>query len=95
MRKYKLASSASCSLWPLRRLITTRRPRRTFSEVELIFKESTNVAAALVRAGGMSRSAKFATGRTSPGGSAPFSRIAIVSLVFDLISLDDRMEWNV
>jgi hypothetical protein len=48
-----LARSANCSLWMLRRLTTTRRPRRTFSEIELIFKESTNVAAALVRAWGM------------------------------------------
>ncbi|PYJ70134.1 MAG: hypothetical protein DME76_06515 [Verrucomicrobia bacterium] len=55
----------------MRRLITTRRRRRTFSEVELIFKESTNVAAAFVivwGTSGSSRSAKL----------FPFSRVGIV-----------------
>src|SRR5436305_863575 len=43
------------------------------------------LAAALVRAWGMSRSAKL----------VPFSRVGIVSLVFDLIPLGDRMNWAV
>src|SRR5205823_13507772 len=63
----------------------TRLPRRTVSERELSFTESTNLAAALVRAWGMSRSAKL----------VPFSRVGIVSLVFDLIPLGDRMNWAV
>jgi hypothetical protein len=71
-----LARSANCSLWMLRRLTTTRRPRRTFSENELIFKESTNVTAALVRAWGMSRSAKL----------VPLSRVGIFLSLFDFIA---------
>jgi hypothetical protein len=46
MRKYKLSNSVNCSLYTWRRLITTCRPRRTASEIELIFRESTNLAAA-------------------------------------------------
>ena len=42
-----------------RRLITTRRRRRTASEIELIFRESTNLAAAMLRASGLSRSTEL------------------------------------
>jgi hypothetical protein len=90
MRKYKVANSASCSLWPLRRLTTTRRPRRIFSQVELIFRESTNVAAALVSVCGTSRSARFTTG-VPDGGLVPFSPIAIFDLLFDAIPFFDCM----
>src|ERR1041385_2898639 len=46
-RKYTFANSANLSPYTRRRLITTGRPRRTCSEVELIFSESTNLAAPL------------------------------------------------
>src|SRR5205823_14894849 len=68
MRKYKFVRSANCSPYPLRCLITTRRPRRTFSETELIFSESTNLAAALANALGMTAAAKL----------IPFPRVGIV-----------------
>src|SRR5262245_66367734 len=55
MRKYTLVNSANGPLYALRRLITTRRPCRSFSETELIFNESTSLAAALLRAFGMRR----------------------------------------
>jgi hypothetical protein len=78
MRKYKFASSANCSLYPLRCLITTRRPRRTVSDTELIFNESTNLAAAFTTTFGMTASAKFATGLVLGGGFFPFFPIGIV-----------------
>jgi hypothetical protein len=75
-----LARSANCSLWMLRRLTTTRRPRRTFSEIELIFKESTNV-----RAWGMRRSAKL----------VPLSRVGIFLSQFDSIAPYGRIaRWR-
>jgi len=55
MRKYTFATSANGSLYMMRRLITSDRPRRTRSETELIFSESTNLVAALLRAVGMRR----------------------------------------
>jgi hypothetical protein len=58
-------------------LITTRRPRRTASEIELIFKESTNLAAALARASGISRSAEL----------VPLSPIGIGDFLFDPMAL--------
>jgi len=54
MRKYAFASSANASPYTRRRLMTTGRPRRIRSETELIFRESTNLAAAL-RTFGMGR----------------------------------------
>jgi hypothetical protein len=61
------------------------RPRRTFSEIELIFKESTNVAAALVRAWGMRRSAKL----------VPLSRVGIFLSLFDFIAPYGRIaRWR-
>ena len=56
--------------------MTTFRPRRIASEIELIFKESTNLAAALVRALGISRSAEL----------APLSPIGIGDFLFDPIA---------
>jgi hypothetical protein len=55
MRKYTFASSANGSLYTVRRLITSRRPRRTCSETELIFNESTSLSAAVLRVSGMLR----------------------------------------
>src|SRR5581483_4912140 len=96
MRKYKFARSANCSLCPLRRLvITTRRPPRTFSETELIFNESTNLAAASASTLGMSASPKFATGLLSGGGFLPSFPIGIVDFLFDIILLCDRMNRRV
>src|SRR5262249_13150082 len=63
MRKYTFASSANGSLYTLRRLITSSRPRRTCSETELIFSESTNLAAAL-RTFGMGRPGDPFSGET-------------------------------
>jgi len=77
MRKYTLANSVNCSLYTWRRLITTDRPRRTAFEIELTFKESTNRAAALLRASGISRSAKL----------SPLSPIGIGDFLFDSIAL--------
>jgi hypothetical protein len=54
IRKYTFASSANGSLYPRRRLMTSGRPRRICSETELIFSESTNLAAVL-RTVGMGR----------------------------------------
>jgi hypothetical protein len=76
MRKYKFANSVNCSLYPWRRLITTRRPRRTASEIELIFRESTNLAAALLRASGVNRSAEL----------VPLSPIGIGDFLFDPVA---------
>jgi len=95
MRKYKFARSTNGALYPLRRLITSRRPRRTFSDTELIFNESTNLAAALRSAFGMSVSAKFATGLVAGGGFLPFFPVGIVDPLFDTIALFDRMDWTV
>jgi len=81
MRKYKLANSANCSPYTLRRLITTCRPRRTASEMELIFKESTNLAAALPRASGVNRSTEL----------VPLFPIGIGDFLFDLIALRGRV----
>jgi hypothetical protein len=55
IRKYTFANSASGSLYTVRRLITSRRPRRTCSETELIFNESTSRSAAFLTASGMRR----------------------------------------
>jgi len=55
IRKYTFASSANGSLYTVRRLITSRRPRRTCSETELTFNESTSLSAAFLRAFGMRR----------------------------------------
>jgi len=55
MRKYTFVSSANGSLYAMRRLITSRRPRCTRSETELIFNESTSLAAALLSAFGIRR----------------------------------------
>src|SRR5436190_1447376 len=55
MPKYKLANSVNCSLYAWRRLITTRRPRRTASEIELTFNESTSLSALFLRTFGMRR----------------------------------------
>jgi len=73
MRKYKLANSVNCSLYTWRRLITTGLPRRTSSEIELIFRESTNLAAALLRASGMICSSEL----------VPLSPIGIGDFLFD------------
>jgi hypothetical protein len=81
MRKYKLANSVNCSLYTCRRLITTCRPRRTASEMELIFKESTNLAAALLRASGISRSA----------GLVPLFPICIGDFLFDPMAFRGRV----
>jgi hypothetical protein len=70
MRKYKLPNSVNCSLYTWCRSITTRRPRRTASEIELIFRESTNLAAASLRASGMNRSAELV--QLSPIGIGDF-----------------------
>jgi hypothetical protein len=55
MRKYTFANSANGSLYTVRRLITSRRPRRTCSETELIFNESTSLSAAFLTASGIRR----------------------------------------
>src|SRR3982750_141552 len=55
MRKYTFANSANGSLYRVRRLITSRRPRRTRSGTELIFNESTSRSAAFLTASGMRR----------------------------------------
>jgi hypothetical protein len=55
MRKYTFASSANGSLYTVRRLIMSRRPRRTCSETELTFNESTSLSAAFLRVFGMRR----------------------------------------
>jgi hypothetical protein len=54
-RKYTFASSANGSLYTVRRLVMSRRPRRTCSDTELTFNESTSLAAASLRAFGMRR----------------------------------------
>jgi hypothetical protein len=51
-RKYIFASSANGSLYTLRRLFTTRRPRRSCSDTELTLNESTSLSAAFLRAFG-------------------------------------------
>src|SRR3954452_8932083 len=56
IRKYTFASSANGSLYTVRRLITSRRRRRTCSETELIFNESTSLSAAFLTTSGMRRS---------------------------------------
>ena len=77
IRKYRLANSLNCAPYTWRRLITTCRPRRIVSEIELILRESTNLAAALLRASGMSGSA----------GLVPLSPIGIGDLLFDPMAL--------
>jgi hypothetical protein len=92
MRKYKFERSANCSLYPLRCLITTRRPRRVSSETELIFNESTNLVATLASVLGMTASTKFATVLVFGGGFSPFFPIGIVDSLFATITLSDRIE---
>jgi hypothetical protein len=53
MRKYTFASCANGSLYTVRRLFMSRRPRRTCSETELTFNESTSLVAALLSVLGM------------------------------------------
>src|SRR5436190_15757231 len=80
------ASSANGSLYPWRCLITIRCPRRTFSETELIFSESTSRFAAFARARGTSCSARF----------VPFVPTSIFDVLFDFIGPRDRMNpWEV
>jgi hypothetical protein len=55
IRKYTFANSANGSLYTVRRLTTSRRPRRTCSETELIFNESTSRSAAFLTASGIRR----------------------------------------
>jgi hypothetical protein len=55
MRKYTFASFANGSLYTVRRLITSRRPRRTCSETELTLNESMSLSAVFLRASGMRR----------------------------------------
>jgi hypothetical protein len=64
LRKYKLANSVNCSLYAWRRLITTRRPRRTASEIELTFNESTSLSAPFLRIFGMRRPKDSFSGET-------------------------------
>jgi hypothetical protein len=67
MRKYAFASSANGSLYRVRRLIMSRRPRRTCSETELTFNESTSLSAAFLRAFGMRRPKDSFSGETGCG----------------------------
>jgi hypothetical protein len=76
MRKYTFASSANGSLYTVRRLLMSRRPRRTCSETELIFSESTNLAAAL-RTFGMGRPRDSFSEETPCGGVMTFIKADI------------------
>jgi len=67
MRKYTFASSANGSLYTMRCLIMSRLPRRTCSETELTFNESTSLSAALLRAFGMRRPKDSFSGETGCG----------------------------
>jgi hypothetical protein len=83
MRKYTFASSANGSLYGVRRLIMSRLPRRTFSETELTFNESTSLAATLLRAFGMRRRKDSFSGET--GGEV---MMVIKPDIFDSIRCD-------
>src|SRR5215471_1710094 len=63
-RKYTFANSAKGSLYTVRRLFMSRRPRRTCSETELTFNESTRLSAAFLRAFGMRRPKDSFSGET-------------------------------
>ena len=81
MRKYTFANSANGSLYTVRCLITSRRPRRTCSETELIFNESTSLSAAFLTASGMRR----AKGSFSGGAGCGEVMVVIKPNIFDKI----------
>ena len=93
MRKYTFASSANGSLYTMRRLITSGCPRRTRSETELIFSESTNLVAALLRAFGMRRPKDSFPAEIPCGEVMMFIRPDIL-IRFGVIVLGDRMNWS-
>jgi len=90
MRKYTFASSANGSLYTMRRLITSGRPRRTRSETELTFNESTSLVAALLRAFGIRRPRDSFSGETGSGKVMMFIKPDIL-IRFGVIVLGDRM----
>ncbi|PYI73046.1 MAG: hypothetical protein DMF08_04555 [Verrucomicrobia bacterium] len=65
----------------MRRLITIGRPRRTCSETELIFSESTNLAAALLSAFGMRRANGSFSGKTPCAGVVMSTKPDIFHLI--------------
>ncbi|PYJ97865.1 MAG: hypothetical protein DME68_08190 [Verrucomicrobia bacterium] len=74
----------------MRRLITTRRRRRTFSEIELIFKESTSVVAALERPSGMKRSSSVSPFPFFPFGIVLLIRPYYVGWLYPSLARADR-----
>jgi hypothetical protein len=90
MRKYAFDSSANGSLYTVRRLFISCRPRRICSETELIFSESTSLSAALLSAVGMRRTKDSFSGETRCGEVM----VVIKPNIFDrfgVIVLRDRM----
>src|SRR5438552_18144205 len=90
VRKYTFASSANGSLYSMRCLIMSRLPRRTCSETELTFNESTSLSAALLRAFGMRRPRDSFSGETGSGKVMMFIKPDIL-IRFGAIVLGDRM----
>jgi len=74
MRKYTFASSANGSLYTVRCLFMSRRPRRTRSDTELTFNESTNLSAAFLRAFGMRLPKDSFSGETGSAEVMTFTR---------------------
>jgi hypothetical protein len=94
MRKYTFASSANGSLYPVRRLLMSRRPCRTCSDTEVTFNESTSLSAAFLTAFGMRRTKDSFSGET---GCAELTMVIKPDIFdrFDVIALGERMNQSV